>query len=70
MFDNLRRQTMEDKEEQERIAQESELYREIVRILNEIEEMLDEGRASRIIRLLREFIYQKLSKKKSLKKAV
>ena len=54
---------MEDKEEQGRIAQESELYREIIRILNEIEEMLDEGRASRIIRLLREFVYQKLSKK-------
>ena len=54
---------MEDKEEQGRIAQENELYREIIRILNEIEEMLDEGRASRIIRLLREFVYQKLSKK-------
>ena len=61
---------MEDKEEQERIAQENELYREIVRILNEIEEMLDEGRASRIIRLLREFVYQKLAKKKPPKKAV
>ena len=56
---------MEDKEEQE-----NELYREIIRILNEIEEMLDEGRASRIIRLLREFVYQKLSKKKPPKKAV
>ena len=43
---------MEDKEEQE-----NELYREIIRILNEIEEMLDEGRASRITRLLREFVY-------------
>ena len=60
---------MEDKEEQGRIAQESELYREIIRILNEIEEMLDEGRASRVIRLLRAFVYQKLSKKKPPKKA-
>ena len=61
---------MEDKEEQERIARESELYREIVRILNEIEEMLAEGRASRIIRLFRELCYRKLSEKKPPKKAV
>jgi len=32
--------------------------------------MLDEGRASRITRLLREFVYQKLAKKKPPKKAV
>ena len=61
---------MEDKEEQGRIAQEDELYREIVCILNEIEEMLDQGRSSRIIRLPREFVYQKLAKKKPPKKAV
>ena len=61
---------MEDKEEQERLAHENELYRGIVRILNETEGMLPAGRASRIIRLLREFVYQKLSKKKPPKKAV
>ena len=51
---------MEDKDEQERITHENELYRGIVRILNEIEEMLAEGRASRIIRLFRELGYRRL----------
>ena len=50
---------MEDKEAQ-KIAHENELYRGLVRILNETEGILPAGRASRIIRLFRELGYRKL----------
>ena len=60
---------MEDKEAQ-KIAHENELYRGLVRILNETEGILPAGRASRIIRLFRELGYRKLPEKKPPKKAI